>query len=332
MYSCAEEDLSYSDFPKIDAHVHIRYPGFELTKQAVSDNFKLITIIHDRYNIDWQMSFIEKQIAYYPDQVNYITTFTIKGWDNTDWQKKTIDHLKKEFDKGAIAVKIWKNIGMEFKDKDGRVVYIDNPRFDPIFDIIKSKNKTLTGHIADPIDSWYPINEMKVQSSREYYTNNPEYHMYHHPGYPQHDQLIQSYINMLEKHPNLRYVGCHLGSLASDLNQLTDLLNRFPNMAVDLSGRIDDIQMLPVEEVRQFFLKFQDRIIYGTDLSIRESHNPKEYKKFAHQTWKRDWTYFTTDSTIIIRGTDTSVQGLKLPQSIINKIYWDNTKNWYPDL
>ncbi len=329
---CEKTLLNFATMQKIDAHLHIRYSGSELLDQAATDNFEVIAILTDHYDIGWQKKFIDRQHQQHPQKIAYITTFTMQGWDAPDWQEKTIAHLNKEFANGAIAVKVWKNIGMEFKDKDGNFVMIDHPRLDAIFDFIESQGKTLTGHIGEPRDCWLPIEKMIAESNRKYYTMNPEYHMYHHPEYPSYEDQINSYKRMLKKHPHLRYVGCHLGSIEWSMAELAKVLDEFPNMAVDLAARIDDIQLLDRDEVHQFFIKYQDRILYGTDLNIKEQHDPKAYAEYAHQTWLSDWTYFSTDSVMNIPGINKPVPGLDLPPSVLRKIYRFNAEKWYPDI
>ena len=326
---CKKSQLEFTTMQKIDAHLHIRYSGAEFLDQAATDNFKVIAILTDHYDIGWQKEFIDRQRLQHAQQIAYITTFTIQGWDDPDWQEKTIAHLKNEFANGAIGVKVWKNIGMEFKDKDTNFVMIDHPRFDAIFDFIESQGKTLTGHIGEPRDCWLPMEKMIAESNRRYYTANPEYHMYHHSEYPSYEDQINSYKRMLKKHPHLRYVGCHLGSIEWSMAELAKVMDEFPNMTVDLAARIDDIQLLDRDKVRQFFINYQDRILYGTDLNIKEQHDPKAYAEYAHQTWLNDWTYFATDSVLTIPGIDKPVAGLDLPDVVLEKIYRRNVARCY---
>ncbi len=326
---CKKSQLEFTTMQKIDAHLHIRYSGPEFLDQAATDNFRVIAILTDHYDIAWQQNFIHQQKSRHPQQIEFITTFSMQGWDEPDWQEKTIAHLKNAFEQGAIGVKVWKNIGMEFKDKDSNFVMIDNPRFDAIFDFIESQGKTLTGHIGEPRDCWLPLEEMVAESNRRYYIANPEYHMYHHHEYPSYEDQINSYKRMLKKHPNLRYVGCHLASIEWSMEELAKVLDEFPNMAVDLAARIDDIQLLDRERVRQFFIKYQDRILYGTDLNIKEQHDPRVYAEYAHQTWLSDWTYFAADSLINIFDIDKPVRGLDLPPPMLKKIYRLNAEKWY---
>lgn len=253
----------------------------------------------------------------------------MQGWDEPDWQEKTTAHLKNAFEKGAIGVKVWKNIGMEFKDKNDNFVMIDDSKFDPIFDFIESEGKTLTGHIGEPKDCWLPLDKMMASSNREYYKEYPEYHMYLHPELPSYEDHIKAYEHVLEKHPNSRYVACHLASIEWSMKELAMRLDRFPNMAVDLAARIDDLQLLEREPVRRFFMEYQDRILYGTDLSIKQEHDPKTFTAHMNNGWMQDWIYFSTDSVMTIPGIEKPVRGLNLPVPVLKKIYRVNAQKWY---
>ena len=329
---CAEKKPDFAAFEKIDGHLHIRYNGPEFLEQAMADNFRVVVIFTDAHDIDWQQEFVDRQREMIPEQFEYLTAFPMEGWDEPDWQEKTIAHLKEAFEKGAIGVKIWKDVGMEFKDRDGNFVMLDDPQFDPVIDFIESEGKTLTAHIGEPRDCWLPLEEMLGSSNREYYEGHPEYHMYLHPEFPAYEEHIQAYERMLEKHPNLRYVGCHLGSIEWSLEELAKRLDRFPNMAVDLAERIDDLQLFDSDKVQRFFIDYQDRIIYGTDFSIKEEHDPVAYTRHMHEIWMQDWIYFTTDSVLTLPGIDKPVKGLDLPPEVVRKVYRENALKWYPGI
>jgi predicted TIM-barrel fold metal-dependent hydrolase len=173
---------------------------------------------------------------------------------------------------------------------------------------------------------------MTVNNDRTYFKNNPEYHMYLHPEYPSYEDQINARDRLLEKHPDMRFVGAHLGSLEWDVRELATRLEKFPNMAVDMAARIPHLQhqtRLDREKVRQFFIDYQDRIIYATDSGISENSNPENERKDLHNTWLNDWRYFVGDSTMTSPYVNGEFQGLKLPKKVIDKIYRENAKKWF---
>jgi predicted TIM-barrel fold metal-dependent hydrolase len=261
-----------------------------------------------------------------------VTSFQVDRWNEPAWEQETLRLLDDSFRKGAVGVKVWKNVGMELRDKGGRFVMIDDPRFDPIFNFIEKRGKTLTGHIGEPRDCWLPLDQMVSESNRRYYKGHPEYHMYLHPDFPTYDAQIASVEHMLEKHPKMRYVGCHVASIEWNLDKLGKFLDRFPNAAVDLAARIDDLQLLDRDAVRAFFIKYQDRLLYATDIEIEEGQNPQTVCNRLHTRWTEEWKYFSTSDEATISGTEKKVQGLALPPEVLRKIYQSNAKKWYPGI
>jgi len=332
---CAEKQPDFASLQKIDAHFHVRHSGPEALAQAADDNFRVISPMVDHGDSDdllRQWKFSDQQLQHCPGQFAYLTAFPIEGWDDPDWQENTIAYLKQEFENGAIGVKVWKNIGMVFQDRNGAFVMIDDPKFDLIIDFIEAQDKTLTGHIGEPRDCWLPLEEMVATSNRNYFSQHPEYHMYLHPEYPAYEDHIEAVSRMLEKHPDLRYVGCHLASIEWSVAELGSFLDRFPNAAVDLAARIDDLQNQDRDAVRDFFINYQDRLLYATDLGINEEDDPEASARRCHEVWERDWTWLATDSVMTIPRVEHPVQGLDLPAKALEKVYRTNAEKWYPGI
>ena len=169
-----------------------------------------------------------------------------------------------------MTVKLWKNIGMTESDKAGKFIMVDDPALKPVIDFIVSKDLPITGHLGEPRNCWLPLAEMTVRGDSSYFAENPQYHMFLHPEYPSYEDQIDARDHMLELHPELTFIGCHLGSLEWNVNELAKRLDKFPNMAVDMAARICHLEYQSAkdrERVRDFCIKYQDRLLYGTDLS-----------------------------------------------------------------
>ena len=236
--------------------------------------------------------------------------------------------LNKEFAQGAIAVKIWKNIGMEIKDAKGNYILPDNPVFAPIYKDIADHHKTLIAHVADPSSSWAPMDPASPDYS--YYKDNPVWYMHDKPNPASKEQILQARDHVLEQNPNLRVVGAHLGSMEADFHQLAQHLDRYPNFAVDTAARMPYMMLQPRADIIAFITKYQDRLIYGTD----NSFYPKADAKSASNEWEeyyaRDWRFLATDDMIDYEGR--KVQGLALPPSVLKKLYHDNAVHWFPGI
>ena len=116
---------------------------------------------------------------------------------------------------------------------------------------------------------------------------------------------------MLEKNPDLVFIGCHLASLEWDVDVLAEWLDRFPNTAVDMAARMGDLFYQTRDDhlkVRDFFIKYQDRLLYGTDI-IDRGGDKESFHKRMHETWTRDWEYIITDNKMTSHLIDVEFQG-----------------------
>jgi predicted TIM-barrel fold metal-dependent hydrolase len=301
---------------------------------ARAEGFRFLTIntrSSSQEHIDMQMRFARAVKQNYPDRISYITTFSMEDFEDPSWTDGVIRTLQKDFEQGALGLKVWKDIGMTFRDSLGNFLFIDDPLFDPIFDFVANQGKTVIAHIGEPKNCWLPIDSMTVNNDKLYFRDHPQYHMYLHPDYPSHERLVESRDNLLAKHPDLRLVGAHLGSLEWDVDELAERLDRFPNFAVDMAARVCHLQVQDRKKVRDFIIKYQDRLLYATDLVISEE-NFQQQVDWIEKEWKADWKYFATNEVMESPHVDGEFSGLGLDVKILKKIYRDNALKWYPGL
>jgi predicted TIM-barrel fold metal-dependent hydrolase len=128
-------------------------------------------------------------------------------------------------------------------------------------------------------------------------------------------------------------VGCHLGSLEFDVDELAKRLDRYPNFAVDLAARIVHFQVQDQKKVRKFIIRYQDRLLYGTDNGVGERKADLQSELLhCEEVYRRDYGYFATDQEIEIPEIKANfkVRGLALPASVLKKIYYQNAVKWFP--
>ena len=325
----------FSKIPKVDVHVHINTADPSLVEQAEKDNFFLLTInvdVPDYPSIDQQMQYAEELKADFPERLYFLSTFGTENIQRAQWQQNAIESLKAARNKGSVGVKVWKNIGMVLKNDRDQFIQIDDPLFDDVFDFLEQNQIPVCGHIGEPRNCWLPLEQMTVNNDRNYYERHPEYHMHLHPEYPSHDQLIDARDQLLDKHPDLKFIGTHLGSMEWDVDEIAERLDKYPNMAVDLTARISYLQHQSLTDwgkVRNFVIQYQDRIMYGTDLHVTQEQDPLQVKNNAHQTWSRDWQYLVTQDSMENNLVNGKFKGLGLPQAVVDKIYFSNANEWY---
>jgi len=345
--SQAESRVAYLDsIKKIDVHTHVRMDAPFVRDLLDQQNFKYLNVCVDsrgsemtQYQRENARALYEK----YPRYFSWVTTFDSKGLFEPGWTEKTIRQLKEDFDNGAIGVKIWKNFGMEILNPEGEYVLVDDPILKPIFEFIEQEGKTLLAHIGEPIRAWMPTYVTEEGIPRNYWANRPEYSFYDKPDKPSYSDIISAVDHVLRDHPNLRYVGAHLASLEFDVAEIALRMDKHPNFAVEIGGRTRYLMWQARGKVRAFFMKYQDRILYGTDMGAPADMSLHEAERRKNRIITRNAhcaQYLATDDEIpwgdIISGdrpvpeASYSVTGLALPRTVLKKIYYDNVVRWFP--
>ena len=321
----------------IDAHIHYgdRHPALLALLEELDLKLFNICVAHDE-NGKWrtQADLYSALTKEFPTRFAWCTSFDLPRLDDPDYVQKVIDGLDRDFEDGAIACKAWKNLGMEVKSASGDFFMVDDPLLDPIFDHIAQADRTLLMHIAEPLACWQPLDENNPHYG--YYSNNPQWHMYNKPEFPSHQRLMDARDHVLEKHPNLRIVGAHLGSLEYDVDEVAARFDRYPNFAVDISARLGDMALQDSAKVRQFLINYPDRVLFGTDVVMRQdlsamSEEERSQKlESLRQTYQTHFAYFESDQMVQVRRRQ--VQGLGLSPDNLEKFYTTNAQNWYPGL
>jgi predicted TIM-barrel fold metal-dependent hydrolase len=170
---------------------------------------------------------------------------------------------------------------------------------------------------------------MTIRGDRAYFTAHPHYHMAHHPEWPGHEAQLAARDHFLRQHPTLPYVGLHLASLEWSVERLAGFLDRFPDATVDLAARLSHLQQQAIrnrDAVRDFFLRYQDRLLYGSDLARGNDQSDADFAAEADATWRADWRFLATDERLTSADLDAPFRGLALPAAVVDKLYHHNAR------
>jgi len=217
---------------------------------------------------------------------------------------------------------------MEMKSKAGKYVMADDPAFEPVYRDIAARGRTVVAHLAEPDSCWQPPNPSSPDY--EYYKQHPQEYAYAHPEWPSKAAILAARDNLVAENPKLRGVGAHLGSMEVDVNQMAERFDRYPNFAVDTAARVPYFILQPREKVRAFLIKYQDRVLYATDLVVMPQDNTEKALEEWKRTYTRDWRFFATDQRVTYKGH--TAQGLRLPEPVLRKLYHDNAVRWFPGI
>jgi len=322
---------------RIDAHIHYAADHPDCVRLLERLELKLLNVcVASDSQGRWRShaELFQRLAEQAPDRFAWCTTFDPPCFDDTDYVDRVIESLSKDIEAGAIACKIWKNVGMEIRKPSGEFLMPDDSLLNPIYEYLAASDITLLAHIGEPLACWQPLTEDSPH--HDYYRQHPEWHMYGKPDFPSHQDIIEARDRMLAKHPNLRVIGAHLGSLEYDVAEIARRLDRYPNFAVGTSARLLDLAYQNPQVVRQFFIDYQNRILFGTDFVQRqpasampEAERGKSLERIEER-YCRDFAYFESDQTWMIR--DREVQGLGLPEDVLEKFYFRNACAWYTGL
>jgi predicted TIM-barrel fold metal-dependent hydrolase len=317
---------------KIDAHVHANTEDPAFLQAARVDGFKLLSI-----NVDYPdfPSLAEQaRVAHLlqaadPQRFHFATTFSMQGFGTPGWTAQTVDAIDAELAHGALAVKVWKNIGMVERDARGQLIMLDDPGFDGVVAHLEARGVPLIAHQAEPKNCWLPLADMTTENDRSYFREHPEYHMYLHPEMPGYEALMAARDRFVARHPRLPFVGAHMASLEWSVDVLSRFLDAYPQATVDLAARMTQVQYQSVahrDRVRRFFIRYQDRLLYGSDLTQNPLPDMTAFPREADGFWRSDWLYLATPATQRIDAIVADVRGLALPKAVIDKIYRNNAR------
>jgi hypothetical protein len=300
----------------IDAHTHVYRNDAAFSAMLQQLHLHVLDVLVVDVNDDANHRTFEplKQSAWQfvssnPGHASLSTTFDPFTWNDPGFPNSVIKSINADFAHGAVGLTTWTNLGMQLKNASGSPAMPDDPKLEAIYKDIARQHKTLMAHITTADEAWTP--------------NSPSSNSKPSP-------ILQARDHILQTNPNLRVVGAHFASLKENLDQITRRMEQYPNLAVDTSGRIDALTTLPREQAIAFLLKFQDRILYGSDMGFRKADLPENVVASWQSRYALDWRFFSSDYTFEYKGRQ--VRGLHLPPSVLHKLYHDNAAHWVPGI
>ncbi len=234
------------------------------------------------------------------------------------WAERAVAQLEADVAAGAVGVgEISKGFGLSIRKPDGTRLRIDDPELDPIWEACARLNIPVFIHTADPSEFWQPLDntnerwlELSLFPNRSYAGE----------GNPTFEQLVEERDNLFRKHRNTTFVTAHLGWHAHDLGRLAKLFDEAPNVLAEVGAVLYDIGRQP-RAARDFFVKYQDRILFGKD-----SYQPVEYPYY--------WRVFETNDDYFDYYRDYhafwKLYGIDLPDDVLKKVYYGNALRILP--
>ncbi len=230
-----------------------------------------------------------------------------------EWAARRLEAQKAA---GAEGLKIWKPFGLQVRDDQGNLVKVDDPRLSPIWETAGKLRLPVLIHVADPVAFFDPIDE--TNERWEELGNHPDW-AFTSPPYPTFMNILNGLKSLVKNHPSTVFIGAHVGCYAENLAWVGQMLDECPNYFIDISGRIAELGRQPYS-TRRFFIQYQDRILFGSDMSP----DLEAYRVYYRFLESED-EYFNYGTSDIPPQGRWQVYGLNLPEDVLKKIYFDNS-------
>ena len=344
MLHVRETRVERSRYPVIDIHTHISFAqkserGVELSgERKYLGNPQELLAVMDRKNLRAMVNLtggfehglidaVSKYDQPYPGRFYTFTEPSYPRFSESNYAKMQADAIAQAQRAGARGLKILKTLGLYLRENitSGTLVKIDDPRFDPMWDACGQLNLPVAIHVSDPIAFFTPTD--RFNERYEELNNHPDWSFYDH-DFPSNAELLAARNRVIAKHPKTQFLVLHVGNFAEDLANVSENLDRFPNMSVDIAARIGELGRQP-RSARRFFDKYQDRILFGTDATPHGDEFPQQV--FNDQLYEIYYRFLETDDEYFDYAPAKvppqgrwKIYGIELPDSILKKVYWDN--------
>lgn len=310
-------------FPVVDMHNHLGGGKATLTAERVKryltemDEAGVRTVV----NLDggWGDRLTETLAALDEAHPGRFLTFALvnfQGIDDKDWGDREAKRLEVGFKAGAKGLKFHKSFGLGYRYQDGSLVPIDDPKLDPIWAACAKHGRPVVIHIADPAAFFTPLDRF---NERWHELNQNPGWLFFGDKFPKRQDLLDQLHRVIAKHPKTTFVNTHFGNNAEDLAAVAEKLDQYPNMYVDIDARISELGRQPYA-ARRFFVKYQDRIMFGTDTTPR-----REAFRIYYRFLETDDEYFDCSASHHRQGF-WNIYGINLPPDVLEKVYRGNAE------
>lgn len=319
----------------IDAHVHV-HPNSAAELLAIMEASQLSCVVNAGILEILGIPFYEGLRAFRNALGERMVYFPAPDFGDTSpgFGERMAQELERKVEGGACGIKVFKELGLRHRDDDGNLIPVDDPRLDPLWAKAGEMGVPVLIHVADPLAFFKPLDENNERW--EELQLHPDWH-FGGSEFPDHDTLLAQRNRVIERHPETTFVGAHLGNYPENLAYVGACLDRYPNFYVDTSARIAEIGRHPVEEVRAFFVKHQDRVLFGTDLVLGwDIFDDPRNQVFSEKPgfYNAHYRFFETNERQIdhpfpIQGR-WKVNGIGLPGEVLEKLYLRNAQQLLP--
>jgi predicted TIM-barrel fold metal-dependent hydrolase len=316
-------EVHRAKFYVIDVHNHVNdaggvhgddVPAAQVVKDMDAANVRKIVILTGLWG-DKLQAVLDKMVKPYPERFVVFAQMDWSKIDDPDFSREMVAQLDDAVKRGARGLKILKDWGLGVRDKSGKLVPIDDPRMDPIWEECGRLGIPVAIHSTDP-EAFFTPTDARNERYEEL-MHNPTWSFYGR-AYPDKQTLLEQRNHVFARHPHTTFIALHVANWPENLDAVSGWLRQYPNMYVEFGAREAELGRQP-RRAAQLFAEFQDRILFGTDSDpvpemyanyFRWLETPDEYFPYWGYPGQGRWMIY----------------GLALPDSILEKVYHANAE------
>ncbi len=313
-------------FPVVDAHNHLAEPfGGGWDKKPLNELLDLLDEAGITHYVDldggWGEDILYRHLNYFkakaPDHFQIFGGVDWRQWKTrrNGFAEWAAGRLKIQKEAGAEGLKIWKPFGLHVRDDKDELVKVDDPRLSPIWETAGELGWPVLIHVADPVAFFDPIDERNERW--EEVRDHPDW-AFTSPPFPPFMEIMNGLFNLVKRHASTTFIGAHVGCYGENLGWVGRMLDDCPNYYIDISARLGELGRQPYR-ARKFFLQYQDRILFGSDMSP----DLDEYRLY-YRFLETDDEYFNYNTSEVPGQGRWYVCGLYLPDEVLEKVYRKN--------
>ena len=326
MLHVPSHEVPRAKFPVIDVHNHVNdaggvhgeeIPPAEVIRRMDAANVKKIVILTGMWG-DKLQGLIDKMVKPYPDRFMVFAQMDWSKINDPSFSQEMVQQLDDAVRRGARGLKILKDLGLGVRDSSGKLIPVDDPRLDPVWEECGRLGIPVAIHTSDPEAFFTPTD--KNNERYEELMSNPSW-SFSGPKFPSKQTLLDQEHHVFEKHPHTTFIALHVANWPENLDAVSSWLDKYPNMYVEFGAREAELGRQP-RRARKFFLDYQERIMFGTDNEPEEAmyanyfrwlETPDEYFDYAGYPGQGRW----------------EIYGMELPDNVLEKVYNKNAEKLF---
>lgn len=331
-------------YPVIDVHTHLSWSSKSAKGVSLAEERRFLATpeellaVMDRRNIRALVNLtagfgaglrdsVRRYDKAFPGRFYSFTEPWYSRFPDPDYPKFQARAIEQAHRDGARGLKILKTLGLYLREQitSGPLVKVDDPRFDPMWDACGRLKMPVAIHVGDPLAFFTPTD--KYNERYEELHNHPDWSFYGN-DFPKFEEILAARDRVIARHPNTNFIVLHVGNYAENLENVAAHLDRFPNMYVEIAARIGELGRQP-RTAREFFIKYQDRVLFGTDAVPHGNETPQqiygdELYKIYYRFLETDDEYFDYAPAEVPPQGRWRIYGIGLPDEVLRKVYNGN--------